>query len=132
MMKKRIFPLLFAVCFCFACMFPIGFAGTTVLAAPVYSAEPNARSCILMDGKTGAILYEYNADEALPPASVTKVMTMLLVFEALAEGTLTLEQTVCISETAASMFARILNGALRCLAHRKACWKNSMKAYSLR
>ena len=103
MMKKRIFPLLFAVCFCFACMFPIGFAGTTVLAAPVYSAEPNARSCILMDGKTGAILYEYNADEALPPASVTKVMTMLLVFEALAEGTLTLEQTVCISETAASM-----------------------------
>ena len=98
-MKKRILQLIFAACFCIACML----TSVSVMAAPVYSEEPNARSCILMDGNTGAILYEYNADAALPPASVTKVMTMLLVFEALAAETLTLEETVYISETAASM-----------------------------
>lgn len=92
-----------AFCFCLGCLFPIGLKGEVLLAAPEYSAKPDARSCILMDGKTGAVLYEYNADEALPPASVTKVMTMLLVFEALEEGTLALNETVRISETAASM-----------------------------
>ncbi len=90
-------------CFCLSCLLPVGFKKQSLLAAPAYSAKPDARSCILMDGKTGAVLYEYNADDALPPASVTKVMTMLLVFEALAEGTLTLNETVRISETAASM-----------------------------
>ena len=54
--------------------------------APVYTAEVDARACILMDAKTGAVLYEKNADEALPPASVTKVMTMLLIFEAIDSG----------------------------------------------
>ena len=102
-MKKRIFHLFLAFCFCLGCLQPVGFKGESLLAAPEYSAKPDARSCILMDGKTGAVLYEYNADEALPPASVTKVMTMLLVFEALEEGTLALNETVRISETAASM-----------------------------
>ena len=103
MMKKRMFYLFLAICLCLFCLLPVGFQGERLLAAPEYSATPDARSCILMDGKTGAVLYEYNADEALPPASVTKVMTMLLVFEALDEGTLSLNQTVRISETAASM-----------------------------
>ena len=102
-MKKRIFHLFVSFCFCLGCLLPIGFKGDSLLAAPEYSAKPNARSCILMDGKTGAVLYEYNADEALPPASVTKVMTMLLVFEALEEGTLALDETIRISEAAASM-----------------------------
>ena len=102
-MKKRIFHLCLSFCFCLGCLLPIGFKGDSLLAAPEYSAKPNARSCILMDGKTGAVLYEYNADEALPPASVTKVMTMLLVFEALEEGTLALDETIRISEAAASM-----------------------------
>ena len=102
-MKKRIFYLFLAFCFSLGCLLPIGFKGEKLLAAPEYSAKPDARSCILMDGKTGAVLYEYNADDALPPASVTKVMTMLLVFEALKEGTLSLNQTIRISETAASM-----------------------------
>ena len=102
-MKKRIFHLFLSFCFCLGCLLPIGFKGASLLAAPEYSAKPNARSCILMDGKTGAVLYEYNADEALPPASVTKVMTMLLVFEALEEGTLALDETIRISEAAASM-----------------------------
>ena len=102
-MKKRILSLFFALCFCFAPLLGDSIGGMTVAAAPAYPSEPNARSCILMDGKTGAVLYEYNADEALPPASVTKVMTMLLVFEALAEGTLTLTDMIRVSETAASM-----------------------------
>lgn len=100
-MKKRIFQLLFAFCFCASCMFSA--CNHAVTAAPAYPEEPNARSCILMDGKTGAVLYEYNADAAYPPASVTKVMTMLLVFEALDEGTLTLDEKLRISETAAAM-----------------------------
>ena len=101
-MKRKIVSVLIVLCFCFLSLFPVLAEGNTA-AAPVFPSEPNARSCILMDGKTGAILYEYNADEALPPASVTKVMTMLLVFEALAQGTLALTDTVRISETAASM-----------------------------
>jgi D-alanyl-D-alanine carboxypeptidase (penicillin-binding protein 5/6) len=56
-----------------------------------------------MEYKTGKILYEQNADEQLPPASVTKIMTLLLVMEALEDGRITLEDTVITSETAASM-----------------------------
>lgn len=63
----------------------------------------NAKSAILMEYKTGKILYEQNADEQLPPASVTKIMTLLLVMEALEDGRITLEDTVITSETAASM-----------------------------
>ena len=44
--------------------------------------EPQARSAILMEAHTGEVLFERNADEALPPASVTQVMTLLLVMEA--------------------------------------------------
>lgn len=100
-MKKRIFQLIFTVCLCVS--FILSGCVNTVTAAPAYPEEPNARSCILMDGKTGAVLYEYNADAAYPPASVTKVMTMLLIFEALEEGTIALEEKIRISETAASM-----------------------------
>ena len=104
MMKKRILSAVLTVCFCLA-WFPIFANALTVTeaAAPVYPGEPNALSCILMDAKTGAVLYEYNADAALPPASVTKVMTMLLIFEAIDGGTLKLTDTIRVSETAANM-----------------------------
>ncbi len=71
--------------------------------APVYTAEVDARACILMDAKTGAVLFEKNADEGLPPASVTKVMTMLLVFEAIDAGLLSYTDMISVSENAASM-----------------------------
>ena len=48
--------------------------------------ELPCRSAVLMDAKTGQVLFEQNADEALPPASVTKIMTLLLVMEAIDEG----------------------------------------------
>lgn len=65
--------------------------------------EVNAKSAVLMDANTGKILFEYNADDALPPASVTKVMTLLLVFEALNNGVIKLSDMVSTSEHAASM-----------------------------
>lgn len=65
--------------------------------------DVNARSAVLMDANTGTVLYAKNADQALPPASVTKVMTLLLVMEAVDSGTLALDDTVSVSEYAASM-----------------------------
>ena len=61
------------------------------------------KSAILMEATTGAVLYEHNADEALPPASVTKVMTLLLVMEAIEDGKLSLDDIVTASAHAASM-----------------------------
>jgi D-alanyl-D-alanine carboxypeptidase (penicillin-binding protein 5/6) len=63
----------------------------------------DCKSAILMEAATGAVLYEQNADEALPPASVTKIMTLLLVMEAIDEGKIKLDDTVTASERAASM-----------------------------
>lgn len=60
-------------------------------------------SCILMEASTGKVLYEYNPDEALPPASVTKIMTLLVVMDAIDAGKLSLEDIVQTSEYAASM-----------------------------
>lgn len=68
-----------------------------------FSEEVNAKSAVLMDANTGKILFEYNADDALSPASVTKVMTLLLVFEALDNGVIKLSDMVSTSEHAASM-----------------------------
>lgn len=65
--------------------------------------EITAPSAILMEASTGTVLYEKDADTARPPASVTKVMTMLLIFDALEEGTIRLEDEVTVSEYAASM-----------------------------
>lgn len=72
---------------------------------PTDTAFPDidARSAILMEAETGTVLYENNADEALPPASVTKIMTMLLVFEALDDGRIAIGDTVRVSDYAASM-----------------------------
>ena len=62
-----------------------------------------AKSCILMEAKTGKILYEDNADEVTAPASITKIMSLVLIMEALDDGRLTLETVVTASEHAAKM-----------------------------
>ena len=67
------------------------------------SLELDCKSAILMDAATGTVLYEYNADEALPPASVTKIMTLLIVMEAIDSGALKLDDQVSVSANAASM-----------------------------
>lgn len=61
-----------------------------------------AKSAVLMDAATGTILYESNSHEALAPASVTKVMTMLLIMEAIDSGRIGWDDTVTASEAAAA------------------------------
>ncbi|MBQ7336365.1 MAG: D-alanyl-D-alanine carboxypeptidase [Clostridia bacterium] len=63
----------------------------------------NCQSAILMEATTGTVLYLQNANEALPPASVTKIMTLLLLMEAIDAGTIHLDDTVTVSANAASM-----------------------------
>lgn len=65
--------------------------------------ESTAAATLLMDGATGTVLWQENAHEVLEPASVTKIMTMLLVCEALDAGQLTLDQMVTTSAHAAGM-----------------------------
>lgn len=62
----------------------------------------SAKSAILMEISTGKVLMELNPDEKLSPASITKVMTILLVFEALDEGKIALEDKVTASQNASS------------------------------
>ncbi len=65
--------------------------------------ELSAESAVIMEASGGQVLLEKNADEKKPPASVTKVMTLLLIFDALADGTITPDTEVTTSEYAASM-----------------------------
>jgi D-alanyl-D-alanine carboxypeptidase (penicillin-binding protein 5/6) len=64
---------------------------------------PNAGSAVLMDADTGTIILNKKMDEKLPPASITKIMTMLLIMEALEQGKIRMDEKVSTSEYAASM-----------------------------
>ena len=76
----------------------------SVLALPARAVELNVKgkSALLMDVATGSVLYESNSHEPLAPASVTKVMTMLLIMEAIDSGKIRWDDTVTASETAAA------------------------------
>ncbi len=101
---KRRFALMFALLFGWLCAFSAYAAGESEsVSTSAFTEEIDARSAILMDADSGKILYEKNADTALPPASVTKVMTMLLVMQAIDDGRIRLDDTVTVSEKAASM-----------------------------
>ena len=76
--------------------------------APVNAAigqtlDIKAKSVVLMEPNTGKVLYESNSDEKLPPASITKIMSLLLVMEAIDRGDISLETVVTASEHACSM-----------------------------
>ena len=89
---KKLLPYILILCL----LFPlIPRAGAT-------SLEVAGKSAVLMDAATGTVLYEKNAHEPLAPASVTKVMTMLLIMEAIDSGKIRWEDTVTASETAAA------------------------------
>ena len=81
---------------------PMNVLGATEEADTV-SIGIQAPHAILMEASTGEILYEKDAHVAVPPASVTKIMTMLLIFEALEDDKIKPEDTVVVSERAASM-----------------------------
>ena len=74
-----------------------------LLPAQAAGPEVNAKAVLLMEKTTGQVLYEEHAHDPLELASVTKVMTMLLIMEALEEGTITKETMVPVSATAAGM-----------------------------
>ena len=73
-------------------------------AAPPAAAQEEftskALQAILLDAHTGRVLFAKDADTTVPPASMSKLMTMIMVFEALKAGTLTLDQTFTVSEDA--------------------------------
>ncbi len=74
-------------------------------ASAVFSSAPeyDAKAVVLMDSASGSVLYGENADEPLPPASVTKIMTMLLIMEAIDRGEIAYDTVVTASERAKSM-----------------------------
>lgn len=77
-----------------------------VMPGKIYANEEvpvESPSVILMETSTGTVIYEKNADEVLHPASVTKIMTLLLIFEALDNGKMSKKDIVTVSEYAASM-----------------------------
>lgn len=92
---KKIIPVIMGMLFIFILTSSIG----------LYAAEfdVDAVSAILIEASTGKIMFEKNADAPLPPASVTKVMTMLLVMEAIDSGVVKLTDMVQTSENAAAM-----------------------------
>ena len=65
--------------------------------------EISAKSAVLYEATTGTILYEKNSSEALPPASVTKIMTLLLLAQGIEDGSISLDDRVIISKNASSM-----------------------------
>lgn len=79
------------------------------MALPLVKAEevedlaPNAKSAIMIEASTGEILFQKNADEKLPPASMTKIMSMLLIMEEIEKGTLKWDEKITASDRASSM-----------------------------
>ena len=75
----------------------------TKASASEFSDSVNAVSAILIEASSQTVLFEQNADKALPPASVTKIMTLLIIMESIDSGKIKLNDMVTVSEYAASM-----------------------------
>lgn len=95
---KRIISMLIITCFITSILAP-----STLAAEKKQELVDNVKSAILIDRDTGTIMYEKNSEEKLPPASMTKIMTMLLIMEAIDQGKLKLDEKIRTSEHAASM-----------------------------
>ena len=102
-MKSKIVAFLIAISLMLSCCVCVSATKENV---PNDTNNPlglTCKSAVLMEASTGTILYAHNENEALPPASVTKVMTLLLVMEAIDSGTLNYTDNVTASANAASM-----------------------------
>src|SRR6056297_886657 len=73
------------------------------ISAPAFAFDVEPNSAIILEADTGQIIFEKNADRKLPPASVTKIMTLLIAMEKLEEGSINLSDQVTISRYAESM-----------------------------
>ncbi|MDD4658103.1 MAG: D-alanyl-D-alanine carboxypeptidase, partial [Eubacteriales bacterium] len=84
------------------CLF-ISLALLLTMAVPAGAEQSNNTAALIMDYETGQILYAENIDAPLPPASITKLMTMHLVYEAIAQGKISLDDQVKASANASSL-----------------------------
>ena len=99
-MQSTLFPV--SSCFTPGTADSISFISNTET-VPAADLNISAPSAILMEASTGAIVYEKNSHESRHPASVTKIMTLLLIFDALSSKQISFDDTVTVSEHAASM-----------------------------
>ena len=76
--------------------------GMAALAFPAHAFDTTARAAYVIDQSTGTVLLSKDADQPLPPASMSKLMTLYVAFEALRDGRLTLQETLPVSENAMS------------------------------
>ena len=76
--------------------------GLALFALPAHAFDTQARAAYVMDQTTGTVLLSKEADQPLPPASMSKLMTLYVAFEALRDGRLTLDETLPVSEHAMS------------------------------
>lgn len=89
-----------------AIILPTAFADDEIKNEPadnIIGFEPQAKSVILLEPNSGKVIYEKNADQQFAPASVTKIMTMLLAMEAIDDGRITLKDKIVCSEKVKSM-----------------------------
>lgn len=116
---KKCFCLLSALCFCFCFIFPsyaktvssecditdinVPFSVSDVKTEIGENLDIKAKSAILLEPYTGEILYEQNSEEKLAPASITKIMSLLLVMESLSSGDISTDTVVYASKYAAGM-----------------------------
>jgi len=84
-MIKKLLSVL--TCFLVFAVFSVSVSAEDVFPAAASVSEIPAKSAVLMDASSGRVLFENNADEQMPPASITKIMTLLLTFEAMENGT---------------------------------------------
>lgn len=92
---KKILSVILSILLCAFCTLPVFCEENNALLDSL-----TAKSCVLMDLSSGEILLAKNENEKLPPASITKIMTLLLCFETIDNGTLRLEDTVAASTNA--------------------------------
>ncbi|MGO4276185.1 serine hydrolase, partial [Paenibacillus sp. TAF58] len=92
-MRKKGLISLICLQLCLMLLIPAAFAEEKK-AAPSVDLTPNAQSAVLMDADTGTVIAEKNKDAKLPPASITKIMTMLLIMEAVDKGNIKMDEKV--------------------------------------
>ena len=105
---KRVLAFMLLFVFAFAFIMPVFAETEQNNEAEAYKLnsidlDPDCESALLMEAETGTVLYAYNESHSASPASVTKVMTLLLVMEAIEDGALALDDEISISENASSM-----------------------------
>lgn len=80
----------------------MGTLAAALISVPAWSFETRAKAAFVMDQTTGTVLLTKNADDALPPASMSKLMTLYMAFEAVRDGRLSMEEKLPVSQHAMS------------------------------